>query len=115
MLGGVWEFPGGKQESGETLKEALHREVAEELNIRATIFDRFKVLNHAYSHFRITLHAFWCRIDEGMPEPRSSTALRWVTPEEVTHVPFPTADKGIVDEVAQLGRGERLKRVGGGK
>lgn len=110
MLGGLWEFPGGKQESGETLKEALQRELAEELNIKATIFDRFKVLNHAYSHFRITLHAFWCRIDEGIPEPRSSTALRWVTPEEMTRFPFPTANKRILDELTQLNSGQLLKQ-----
>jgi A/G-specific adenine glycosylase len=58
MLGGLWEFPGGKQESNETSVEALHREIQEELGIEISVIEEFMSLKHAYSHFTMTLSAF---------------------------------------------------------
>lgn len=111
MLGGLWEFPGGKQEQEESLRDALHRELFEELAVKVTVFEKFKVVKHAYSHFRITLHAFWCRIDEGIPKPNSSTALRWVTIEEMNNLPFPTANKHVLNNLSNLTTDQLVKAV----
>lgn len=102
MLGGLWEFPGGKQEEDESLKDAVKRELNEELGVDVNVFDKFMKLNHAYSHFKITLHAFWCKIENGKPEPKTSTSLRWVDLEEIEEFPFPKANKTLIDKMVNL-------------
>ena len=67
LLGGMWEFPGGKVETGETLAQALQREISEELGCSIEVSDEFGVYKHAYTHFRVTLHAFRCSITSGSP------------------------------------------------
>lgn len=95
MLGGLWEFPGGKVEQGESFDEALHREISEELGIHISINREFMVLKHAYSHFKITLHAFLCAQTGGTPEPRSSSEIRWVSPMQLAEFPFPKANRRL--------------------
>jgi A/G-specific adenine glycosylase len=102
MLGGLWEFPGGKQEKGESLSETLRRELKEELDVETEIFDKFKELKHAYSHFKITMHAFWCRIKKGTPKPHSSDQLKWVHLSNIDHFPFPKANKSIISDLISL-------------
>ena len=70
LLGGLWEFPGGKVEPGESQEDCLRREILEELGVRIHVGERLTVVKHAYTHFRITLHAFHARIAEGEREPR---------------------------------------------
>lgn len=111
MLGGLWEFPGGKQEKGETLGDTVNRELQEELGVTVTVYEKFKELNHAYSHFKITLHAFWCRIDSGTPKPNAATALRWVTTDEMNSLPFPTANKRVLNDLTALTKDQLLKAV----
>jgi len=102
MLGGLWEFPGGKQEKGETLDETLKRELKEELGVETDVFDKFKELKHAYSHFKITMHAYWCKIKRGSPKPNSSDKLEWVHLNNIDHFPFPKANKSIIHDLLEL-------------
>jgi A/G-specific adenine glycosylase len=95
MLGGLWEFPGGKAEAGEPFELTLHRELGEELGVTVCLVKPFHSLNHAYSHFKITMHAYTCRIQSGIAEPRSSTELRWVDISELNSFPFPKANRTL--------------------
>jgi A/G-specific adenine glycosylase len=95
MLGGLWEFPGGKQKEGESLEETVRRELLEELGVDVEVSGHLISLNHAYSHFRITLHAYFCRIITGTPKPAASRELAWVKPSELTDYPFPKANRTI--------------------
>ncbi len=103
MLGGLWEFPGGKQKSGESIKDTVCRELEEELDVEVKVNKKFMVVKHAYSHFKITLHAYWCTIEHGTPKPKSSNALEWVTINEINEYPFPKANKMIIDKLQKTG------------
>lgn len=100
MLGGLWEFPGGKQEPGESLEQTLIREFSEEIGVDIEGVTRFHSLDHAYSHFKITLTAFLCRIAPGqMPQPKASRRIEWVGIDELERYPFPKANKVIVERL----------------
>ena len=96
LLGGLWEFPGGKKERGETLEEALQREVGEELSIRIRVTRLLVTVDHAYSHFRIRLHAFVCDYVSGTPRCGSCTDLKWVRPADLDRYAFPAANVKII-------------------
>ena len=96
LLGGLWEFPGGKVEGGESLAAALRREVREELAVRVAIQRPLVTVEHAYTHFRITLHAFECRYVSGRPQSRTCAAWRWVRPEQLDEFAFPRANHKII-------------------
>lgn len=99
LLGGLWEFPGGKQEDGESPETACAREVWEELGVEVNVEDHFYTLSHAYSHFKITLHAFRCRIDNGTPEAREGQPFRWVGLDELDEYAFPRANRRLIEEL----------------
>jgi len=99
LLGGLWEFPGGKQEDGETLEACLLREIREELDLEIWVGPAFMSVRHAYSHFRITLHAFLCRVRKGSPKKIGCADLRWVRPDELDAFPFPRADRKIIEKL----------------
>lgn len=102
MLGGLWEFPGGKKETGESIETTVERELHEELGVKVEVGDKFMDLKHAYSHFKITLHAYWCTIKSGTPKPKSSTDLNWVTLKEIDDYPFPKANKVLIEKLLTL-------------
>jgi A/G-specific adenine glycosylase len=95
LLGGMWEFPGGKCKSGESLKECLLREWREEMGLDISIGKSLGVFSHAYTHFRVTVHAFTCLALEGDPETYEHSELRWVKPEELTNYPMGKVDREI--------------------
>jgi A/G-specific adenine glycosylase len=99
LLGGLWEFPGGHQEKGEALARCVKREVHEELGIRVKVGKEFAAVDHAYSHFRITMHAFHCRWLSGRPRAIGCAAWKWVTPRELPRYAFPAANRKIIAKV----------------
>jgi A/G-specific adenine glycosylase len=99
MLGGLWEFPGGKQKTGETLEKTVAREIREETGLTVDVGDPFVTVKHAYSHFRITLTAFHCKWVRGSARPRASTALKWILPGSLAAYPFPRANRRIADQL----------------
>jgi A/G-specific adenine glycosylase len=99
LLGGLWEFPGGHQEQGESLAQCVQREIREELGIAVQVEEEFAVVDHAYSHFAITLHAFRCRWQRGRPRALGCAAHKWVSPRALSRYAFPAANRKIIAKV----------------
>ena len=95
LLGGMWEFPGGKVEPDESLKGCLRREIREELGVDIRVGRSFGIYEHAYSHFSITLHAFLCELVDGRPQPIEAAELAWVSPMDLKHYPMGKVDRQI--------------------
>jgi A/G-specific adenine glycosylase len=96
MLGGLWEFPGGTREEGESLQDCLRRELVEELDIEVTVGDLLTVVQHAYTHFRITMHAFHCQLLSGQPRALGCIDWRWISLDDVARFAFSAADHQII-------------------
>lgn len=101
-LEGLWEFPGGKCEPGESLRECLVREVREELAVESTIGDEILQTAHDYPDRRIVLHFLRCRIT-GTPIPQQGQEMRWVARHELATLPFPPADAQLIEVLTQAG------------
>jgi A/G-specific adenine glycosylase len=100
LLGGLWEFPGGKLQPGEDLVSCLQREINEELGVDVQVGGPLGVYKHAYTHFKVTLHAFNCKLKNGQePQPLQVSDLRWV---EVNPSVLDTYPMGKIDrQIAQ--------------
>ncbi|NLX09750.1 MAG: A/G-specific adenine glycosylase [Chloroflexi bacterium] len=96
LLGGLWEFPGGKREPGETLRECLRREIREELDLEIAVGEQIGVVWHGYTHFRITLYAFACDYLGGTPQTLGVADWAWVTLDELSAYAFPVTDRKII-------------------
>lgn len=96
LLGGLWEFPGGKLQEGEDLEGCLKREICEELGVQIQVHGQLGVYHHAYTHFRVTLHAFHCSLnDPRQPRALQVHDLRWVRREDLPEFPMGKIDRQI--------------------
>jgi A/G-specific adenine glycosylase len=102
LLGGLWEFPGGKLQDGEDLPTCLKREICEELGVDISVGEPFGIYRHAFTHFRITLHAFLCKLPYGTPQALEASELRWVKPTDLTAFPMGKVDRQIASRLASL-------------
>jgi A/G-specific adenine glycosylase len=95
LLGGMWEFPGGKLEPPETLEACLQREIKEELGARIIIQKPFGVFRHSYSHFHVELHAFICGLNRSKPKPLQVRSIQWVKTADLQTFPMGKIDRMI--------------------
>lgn len=99
----LWEFPGGKVESGETKEQALVRECREELAVTVRPGSVFCEVTHEYPDISIRLTLFNAQLAEGEPQCLEHSELCWVRPQDVTQFEFCPADKAIVERLAREG------------
>ncbi len=95
LLGGMWEFPGGKVEKGESLSEAMVREIREELALEIQVIEEFGAYEHAYTHFSVTVHTFRCEIIKGKPKALEADEIAWVPIGRLDDYPMGKVDRMI--------------------
>jgi mutator protein MutT len=100
-LGGLWEFPGGKREAGESFPDALRRELREELGIEVEVGERLATAVHHYPGRSVHLEFYRCHLVSGDPRPTGCAALAWAGREELAHYTFPAADEGMVAQLRE--------------
>lgn len=91
LLGGLWEFPGGKRQENETFEEAVSREVLGKLGIGIDILRKLTILKHSYTHYRVTIHVYHCYARE--ETIRSDREWKWIEPGEVRNFAFPKSNQ----------------------
>ena len=97
LLGGLWKFPGGMKGPDETLQQGLRRYVREELGIGIRVGEALASVDHAYTHFRITLHAFQCARRNGRPRAIGCHGVQWVKIDRLKDFPFSRADRKVIE------------------
>jgi mutator protein MutT len=100
-LAGLWEFPGGKRQSGETWQACLRREMREELSVEVACGRRLAPIRFAYSDRRVRLEVFRCRIVRGRPRALHAQAIRWVTPAQLARLRVPSANHALIQRLTR--------------
>ncbi len=101
VMGGLWEFPGGKIEVGETVEACIIREIREELDIEIKVGKPLINIDYNYSEFQVTLKVYECQHISGEPQPLESAEIRWVTLDEIDRFEFPAANTQIISALRQ--------------
>ncbi|MEM1170417.1 MAG: 8-oxo-dGTP diphosphatase MutT [Cyanobacteria bacterium P01_H01_bin.35] len=101
-FGGLWEFPGGKKEAGETIEDCIKREVLEELGIEVAVEDHLITIEHNYSEIRVTLYVYHCRYLKGIAKTIECDEFKWVTLDEIDEFTFPEANKQIITALKKI-------------
>ena len=99
---GMWEFPGGKIEPGESLEVALKREIQEELGVDIAIENLLCTTEYDYPSFHLTMHCYLCRIASGEIELREHKSALWLTANRLDDVAWLPADKEVIDKLKSL-------------
>ena len=104
QLAGLWEFPGGKVEPGETPEQCLIRELHEELGIETEIpcLAPLTFASHSYDDFHLLMPLFVCRRFRGIAQPREGQGLKWVRPRQMRDYPMPPADAPLIQFLIDL-------------
>ncbi|HEX5133484.1 MAG TPA: A/G-specific adenine glycosylase [Candidatus Krumholzibacteria bacterium] len=105
MLGGLWEFPGGKIADGESPEDACRREIREEVNLVVEVGERVASVRHAYTHLRVQIDVFACRYAGGEVTLDGPTDYRWILLEETSEYAFPKANHKFLTALRERGRG----------
>ncbi len=100
MLGGLWEFPGGKQLGEETLEETVMRKIHTSTGVRVSVGQKLQTVEHAFTHFTIRVHAFLCQRDKGAARALGYSQVKWVAPDIISTYPLPAVDKKIWDRLS---------------
>ena len=101
VLGGYWEFPGGKRDGDETMAACAVREVREEVGIEIGVLGALPVIEHSYPHAHVRLHPFICQHVSGAPEALAVATWIWAGPGELGEYQFPPPNVGLVREVSR--------------
>ena len=96
-MGGLWEFPGGKLEKGESPEDCLKREILEELGVQIAIKQKILTIKHSYTQFRVTLNVFTCDLKPGRIRATSCDQWKWVSLKKINQYPFPAANVKILN------------------
>lgn len=100
-MGGLWEFPGGKIEPGETVEECIQREIYEELGIEIAVGEHLITIDHTYTELRVTLTVHHCQHLAGVPQALECDEIRWVNLADLEHFAFPKANVQIIAALKQ--------------
>jgi 8-oxo-dGTP diphosphatase len=98
-LGGLWEFPGGKRESGETFEQCLVREIREELGVQISVGELFEEIRHDYAEKSVHLKFFRCQLLAGEPQPLDCAAVKWIEQAQLAAHDFPAADARLLEKL----------------
>lgn len=98
-LGGLWEFPGGKREAGESYEQCLVRELREELDVEVQVGRLFEEITHAYPEKTVRLQFLICRLIAGEPRPIGCAAVKWIECSELGDYVFPAADATLLEKL----------------
>ncbi|KST64948.1 8-oxo-dGTP diphosphatase MutT [Mastigocoleus testarum] len=109
-MGGLWEFPGGKIEPGESIEECIKREIQEELGMVIAVGEHLTTIDHTYSNLRITLTAHHCQHLSGEPQTIECDEIRWVWVNELENFTFPPANTEIIEAIKKSSKQPLLDR-----